>query len=102
LKVYHILECKPIPTSYLEKFKDFEKRAIETYKIKEDPKNVRLRIYQPQNDILLDTFTGKGDKTLQELKIFSSKCFAIEIKKDGEEFEEFDVGSIFFKIAKWR
>jgi len=101
VKVYYKLESKQIPTNMDEKFSELERKAFEAYGIK-DTKNARLRIYHPHTDTMQDTFTNKGDKTLQELKIFSSKCMCIETKKDDEEFEEFDADTIYFKVAQWR
>ena len=102
LKVYYKLEVKFIPTTQKETLDDLLTKTIETYGLKEDRKNIRLRAYIPHTDTLSETYTGREKLTLQDLKIFSTKCLSIEIRKDNQEWEEYDLEKIMFKIATWK
>ena len=102
IRVYNKLEAESFPAHMDETFNDFQKKVLEAYKIKEKPENVRLRVYHAMTDTMQETFTNKGDKTLAELKINPVKNFCIEIKKDDEQFEEYDADMTYFKIALWR
>ena len=42
--------------------------------------NVRLRQFNPINEIKLNTYDGQEDETLDELNILSYKTFLIEVK----------------------
>ena len=62
-------------------------KAVAEFNITDDLSNVRLRGYKPNTDSMLDTFTGKEDKRLDELKIGHYRNLCIEIKSG--EFEEY-------------
>lgn len=72
------------------------------FKIEEKRENIRLRRYKPNTDQKLDTFEDIEHLSLDKLKInhFTSLC--VEIKKDNEEFEEYDAGTTFVKMAVWK
>ena len=103
LRIFHQLEVKLIPTNLKDTLEDLLDKTIAEYKIPNvDRKNIRLRAYQPNTDSMMETYTGRESKTLEELKIFSHKILAVEIKTDNQVFEEFDADRIAFKIAPWR
>ena len=52
--------------------------------------NFRLRAYNVQYRIMLDTYKGREDDTLEVLKIYPMKTLALEEKGDMEEFEDYD------------
>ena len=52
--------------------------------------NFRLRAYNVQYRIMLDTYKGREDDTLEVLKIYPMKTLALEEKGDQEEFEDYD------------
>lgn len=52
--------------------------------------NFRLRAYNVQYKLLLDTYTGRENETLEVLKIYPMKTLALEEKSDEDMFEEYD------------
>lgn len=56
-------------------------KAVKEFNINEDLNNVRIRGYKPNTDSMLDTFTGKEEKRLDELKIGHYRNLCIEIKR---------------------
>jgi hypothetical protein len=46
------------------------------------PENYRLRAYNVQYKIMLDTYTGKEDESIEVLKIYPMKTLALEEKSD--------------------
>lgn len=64
--------------------------------------NFRLRAYNVQYQIMLDTYTGRENETLEVLKIYPMKTLALEEKTDDEVFEEYDPDSMVVKVSMWR
>ena len=56
--------------------------------------NFRLRMYNVQHKIMLDTFTGREDETLRSLKIYPMRTLAFEEKGPEEMFEDYDPDSM--------
>jgi hypothetical protein len=54
------------------------------------PQNFRLRAYNVQYRIMLDTYTGRDQESLEVLKIYPMKTLAFEEKLDCADFEEYD------------
>ena len=103
IRVFHMLEVKLIQTGMKDTLNDLLEKTIAEYKLGHiDRKNIRLRGFQPNTESYLETYTGRENKTLEELKIFSHKILAIEIKKDEDVFEEFDADRVSYKVALWR
>ena len=103
IRVFHQLEVKLIQTGLKDTLNDLLDKAIAEYKLSHiDRKNIRLRGFQPNTESFLETYTGRENKTLEELKLFSHKILGIEIKKDDEVFEEFDADRVAYKVALWR
>lgn len=65
------------------------------------PHNIRLRLFNPVNEMKLDTFTGREDRTLEQLRIGSHKCLLLETKRDGDVFEEYVAGKQSLRLAVW-
>lgn len=63
--------------------------------------NVRLRLYNAVSDIKLDTFTGREEQSLGELGLRSYQTLLLEVKSEGEEFEEFVAGFMSIRVALW-
>ena len=53
-------------------------------KAKMDPNLFRLRAYNVQFKILLDTYQGREDLTLEQLKIYPMKTLALEEKGSSD------------------
>lgn len=41
------------------------------------PNNLRLRLFNPVNEMKLETFTGREDRTLEQLRIGAHKCLLV-------------------------
>ena len=68
-------------------FGELELKVLEEFKIDAEPKNVRLRGYNPAFKIMIESYaeTCKGEQ-LQNLGILNYKNFMIETKTDDQEF----------------
>ena len=64
--------------------------------------NFRLRAFNTQYKIMLDTYTGKENENMKELKIYPMKTLALEEKLDSETFEEYDPEAMIIKVNFWR
>ena len=51
---------------------------------------------------MLDTYTGRENQTLSELKIYPMKTLALEEKLPSEVFEDYDPNAMLIKINFWR
>ena len=51
---------------------------------------------------MLDTYTGREEETLQQLRIYPMKTLALEEKLPDETFEEYDPDSMLIKVNFWR
>lgn len=89
IRVYNKLEVKTIKISCKKSFKEFENQVFEQFQI-DNRDNCRLRLFNRIRDEMLGHFTDKMDQSLEKLKINSVKCFMIEEKNEGQEFENYD------------
>jgi hypothetical protein len=64
--------------------------------------NFRLRYFNTQYKIMLDSYTGRENESLQQLKIYPMRTLALEEKLENEVFEDYDPNSIQIKINFWR
>ena len=64
--------------------------------------NFRLRAFNVQHKIMLDTYSGRENQTLQELKIYPLKTLAFEEKLPKETFEDYDPNTMQIKVNFWR
>jgi Ubiquitin carboxyl-terminal hydrolase len=64
--------------------------------------NFRLRAYNVQFRIMLDTYTGRENDSLEVLKIYPMKTLALEEKSTDAVFEEYDVNQMVVKVNIWR
>ena len=67
--------------------------------VRED--NIRLRLFNPVNDIKLDTYRGKEEESLIDIGIRSYQNFMLEIKADSEDFDDYVLGFVSLRIALW-
>ena len=51
---------------------------------------------------MLDTWTGRENETLRELKIYPMKTLVFEEKLSSEVFDEYDPNSMLIKVNFWR
>jgi len=72
------------------------------YREKVNVSNFRLRAYNVQYKIMLDTYTNRENETLEVLKIYPMKTLALEEKGDEDMFEDYDPNQIVVKINLWR
>ena len=101
-RVHFELKVKFIEGNLKEKFSDFEKKCFLKFGIKkENFKNVRLRLYNRFKDEMLDVYENKKDLSLKILKFKAMKNFIIELKKENEEFENFNPNMTNLKIVFW-
>ena len=101
-RIHFELKVKFIEGNLKEKFCDFEKKCFEKFGIKkEDFKNVRLRLYNRFKDEMLDVYEDKKDLKLSQLKFKAAKNLIIELKKENEEFENFNPNMTNLKIVFW-
>lgn len=89
LRVHYKLEVKTICINTKQTFNELTDKVFNAFRIS-DKENCRLRLFNRIRDEMLSDFKGKKDKTLEDLRIFSTKCFIVEEKKPGEEFEDYD------------
>ena len=67
-----------------------------------DRTQFRLRAFNVQFKILMDTYEGRGDKTMDELKIYPMKTLALEQKPtEAAVFEPYDPNKMEVKINLW-
>lgn len=64
--------------------------------------NYRLRAYNHHNRIMMETYTGLEQETLETLRIYPMKTLIIEQRLPGAVFEEYDPTSMVLKINLWR
>lgn len=91
VKVYFKTNMKVIELDIKSKLKDLIEQAKAALNLEDEKScNLRLRLYKPMEDSMLDTFTGMDDRELLYLGITPSRCYCLERKDDGEEFGEYD------------
>lgn len=91
IKVYYKTDVKPIEVDIKDKLCELISRAKKELKLEEEKdSNIRLRLYKPKEDIMLDTYTGMDGREILYLGIGPNKCYALERKQDDEEFGEYD------------
>ncbi|EAR91927.3 ubiquitin carboxy-terminal hydrolase (macronuclear) [Tetrahymena thermophila SB210] len=102
VKVHYILNVKVIQVKSTDTLSKVLDSVIQEFKIKEKRENIRLRRYKPNTDQMLDTFEELEHLSLDKLKINHFTNLCVEVKKDGEQFEEYDAGTTFVKMAVWK
>ena len=101
VKVYYKLEVKLIPIKTTDSYRDLLLETLKTYNMQNDLKNCRLRAYAAHTDTMLETYHGKEDETLENLKIGNYRTLALEIKKDDEIFEEYNENKTMLRAVLW-
>lgn len=64
--------------------------------------NFRLRAYNVQYKIPLETYSNRAKETLEVLKIYPMKTLMLEEKEDDQVFEEYDPNKMIVKVNFWR
>lgn len=64
--------------------------------------NFRLRAYNVQYKIPLETYSNRAQETLEVLKIYPMKTLMLEEKDDSQVFEEYDPNKMIVKVNFWR
>lgn len=59
-------------------------------------------MYQESFDIMLDTYTGRENDTLEVLKIYPMRTLAFEEKADEDVFADYDPNQMEVKVSVWR
>jgi hypothetical protein len=91
VKMYYKTDGKVLELNVHDKLSDMLGKAKKEFKLDDEKdSNLRIRLYKPAEDIMLDTFTGMDDREILYLGISASKCYSLERKSDGEEFGEYD------------
>lgn len=102
ISVYYKMSCEVFSVDTTAKLEEFLKEIKQKFGfLEEKEENVRFRRYNPSKDMMLNSFEGKGTRTLIDLGISPEGRYAIERKGDGEEFEEFDPSLKKYKIFIW-
>ena len=86
-------------------YQSFFDAVLKEYAIEERGKkkeNFRLRSYNIAHKIMTDTYTGGEQETLEALKIYPMRTYALEEKGDEEMFEEYDPSMMEIKVNIWR
>jgi|JI6StandDraft_1071083.scaffolds.fasta_scaffold24994_1 ubiquitin carboxyl-terminal hydrolase 47 len=85
LKLAYQLYVKTVEVMNTMTLKDLLERAKAAFGADHfkdiQPKNMRLRLFNPVNEMKMDTFTGREDRTLELLRIGSHKCLLLETKR---------------------
>lgn len=68
----------------------------------EASENTRIRFYSYFDKYKQETFTGKEDHTLLELRFNEYKAILLETKQPHEVFEDYDPTMWMFKVNTWR
>lgn len=91
IKVYYKTDVKAIEACITDKLSDIVSKAKKELKLEDEKdSNIRLRLYKPREDMMLDTFTSMEAREILYLGITPDKCYALERKVDDEEFGEYD------------
>jgi hypothetical protein len=91
VKVYYKTNMKVIEVEVKSKLRELIELAKKELNLEDEKfSNLRLRLYKPLEDAMLDTFTGMDDREILYLGITPSRCYYLERKEDGEEFGEYD------------
>ena len=98
-KVYHNKESITVTAKKDELFKAVKEKAIEEFKLKEDPENIRVRGYSVYYDTLQDVYDE--NKTIEVQSIWNFKVMGVEVKTSQEEWQTYDPNCITIKVNLW-
>jgi hypothetical protein len=80
--------------------KQLKQKVMKEVNIVTDEKNVRIRNVQNQTCKPQEVYQYE-EKTLEEYSFLSNKTYTIEVKKDNEQFEEYNPNMIVIFICRW-
>ena len=102
LRVYYNSKEKTFTISRERKLGDLLQMVLRDFTIEHVSRSdVRLRSYLPQSDSYLESYDGKEELTLEELKLTSYKSLALEQKDPGDVFQPYDPQAVFVKVVLW-
>lgn len=89
----------------LDTYATLKRQVLDSYFPEQgwNPEEYRLRAFNVQFDIMLDTYEDREDLTLEQLKIYPMKTLALEHRKNVEQpWEVYDPTKMTIKIVTWR
>lgn len=79
---------------------DLKQKVLKEYLLDIAMKNCRIRFYNSQSFKMLQPLVEEF-RTLEESAVVSHKTYALEVKKDDEEFEDYNPNSISVNVCLW-
>jgi len=101
VKVFYEDKTRIVDTTRTSTYDELLDEVMKVLEIKDKKENCRLRSYNVPNKMMQEAYTGNELMRLNELKIYPQKSLALEIKKEGEKFEEYDPNKVQIKINFW-
>lgn len=101
-KIFFKLQTASVEVEGSQLFSYFETRCFEAFKIpEEEQSNCRLRLYNKFKDEMMNTFENKKNSSMDILKLNVSKNFIIEVKEEGQSFEDYKTDCLSLKLLFW-
>jgi hypothetical protein len=101
VKVFYEDKARVVDTTGVSTYNELLDEVLRVFEIKDKKENCRLRSYNVPNQIMQETYTGNEFMRLNKLRIYPQKSLVLEIKKEGEVFEEYDPNRVQVKINLW-
>ncbi|KRX04853.1 hypothetical protein PPERSA_06487 [Pseudocohnilembus persalinus] len=102
IKVIYKNQTKPIDIKKTETLQNLLTLIKIEHNILIPDEDWRLRLFNQHEQVMRDTYEGKEDQQLQDLKIESYRTYIVETKQSGQKFEEYDAKAIQINLAIWR
>lgn len=101
-KIFFKLQAATVEIEPNKTFTYFEEKCFEAFKIPiNEQENCRIRLYNKLKDEMMNTFESRKSDTIEKLKLNVSKNFIIEVKEEGQEFEEYKAEALNLKLVFW-
>lgn len=102
VKVFYEAKPRVVETTRYSTYEELLHEVMKVFELSDKKENCRLRSYNVPNQVMQETYTGKESMRLDLLKIYPQKSLALEVKKDGETFTEFDPNQVQVKVNQWQ
>lgn len=102
VKVFYGDKIKIVNTNRTDTYGTLLELVLKEFEITGKKENYRLRSFNVPNQTMQETYTGKENACLEELRIYPQKALALESKKDDQLFEEYDPSNMQIKINLWQ
>eukprot|EP00742_Colponemidia_sp_Colp-10_P003548 GILJ01003779.1.p1 GENE.GILJ01003779.1~~GILJ01003779.1.p1 ORF type:complete len:1161 (+),score=247.88 GILJ01003779.1:139-3621(+) len=100
VKIYYKGKDKSVFPKLSDTLEELKKRAIKEFDLSDiSLDNIRLRNYIPFQDIPAETYTGREQMPLEKLKFSSHKSLLLEVKQDGETFQDWNPDEMMLRLA---